>query len=152
MKQRLSISIIALLLAVQAGYCRGFDSVFNEFKKKEDVTYINMPPFATWLGKKIGGVNDVPMADKVKSVRMLVSESRCEPLVNSINDTDSGCEELLRMNDDGDIMKIWMDSKGDKIKKLYLLNYSDSECTFMELKGDFKKGDILKIINESNKK
>lgn len=118
MKQRLSISIIALLLAVQAGYCRGFDSVFNEFKKKEDVTYINMPPFATWLGKKIGGVNDVPMADKVKSVRMLVSESRCEPLVNSINDTDSGCEELLRMNDDGDIMKIWMDSKGDKIKAL----------------------------------
>ena len=146
MKQRLSISIIALLLTVQAGYCRGFDSVFNEFKKKEDVTYINMPPFATWLGKKIGGVNDVPMADKVKSVRMLVSESRCEPLVNSINDTDSGCEELLRMNDDGDIMKIWMDSKGDKIKKLYLLNYSDSECTFMELKGDFKKSD------ESNNK
>ena len=52
MKQRLSISIIALLLAVQAGYCRGFDSVFNEFKKKEDVTYINMPPLRHGLVKK----------------------------------------------------------------------------------------------------
>lgn len=152
MKQRLSIIIIALLLAVQAGYCRGFDSVFNEFKKKEDVTYISMPPFVTWLGKNLGGVNDVPMADKVKSMKMLVSESRCESLINRINDTDSGCEELLRMNDDGDVVKIWMDSKGDKIKRLYLLNYSDSECTFMELKGDFKKSDILKFVNESNNK
>lgn len=111
-----------------------------------------MPPFVTWLGKNLGGVNDVPMADKVKSVKILVSESRCESLINRINDTDSGCEELLRMNDDGDVVKIWMDSKGDKIKRLYLLNYSDSECTFMELKGNFKKSDILKFVNESNNK
>lgn len=156
MKQRISIIIIALALAAQAGHARGFDRVFDEFRKNDNVMYMSIPPFLTWLGKTIGGVGDMPIVNKAKSVKMLIADDCSDSFATRFNERVAAaggeCEELVRIFSDGDILRLWMEAKGDKIKKLVILTTSDSDCMLLELKGNFKKSDIAEFINESIEK
>lgn len=121
-------------------HAAGFDRIFKEFKHAANVEYVSVPSWLLKLGS-IGTDDSDDMPGKVSGVKVLDLE-KCgsdvkKRLFSRVEELSGGYEEILRVNDDGEKVRMWIVGDEKKISKLYIFALDDSDCAFIELKGEF---------------
>ena len=132
-------------------HAAGFDRIFKEFKHAANVEYVSVPSWLLKLGTIGAGVSgDIP--GKVSGVKVLDLE-RCgsdvkKRLFSRVEELSGGYEEILRVNDSGEKVRMWIVGDEKKIKKLYILALDASDCAFIELKGEFSYDKLAELASK----
>lgn len=153
---------IVTLLLFSFGYtcfAQDVDELFCEFQHKAKAEYISVSPFLMKFAKIFasGDADSHRIIRKVKAVKVLDLEGCKADVRNSFAQKadsyiPSGYEELMRMNDDGDKIRILMKMKKEKVRELLLMFYGEDDCMMMQVKGKLKKEDIDKLVNNDIRK
>ena len=104
-------------------HAAGFDRIFKEFKHAANVEYVSVPSWLLKLGSMGTDVSD-DMPGKISGVKVLDLE-RCgsdvkKRLFSRVEELSGGYEEILRVNDDGEKVRMWIVGDEKTIKKLYI--------------------------------
>lgn len=148
MKRFIIVAAIAALslLPMAAGV---LDQVFDKYRQLENAEYVHIPKFLMMMAGDYAKIDkDLPISGKVSGMKVLsidgCSDSVRTQVEQSIRKTASekDMEEVIRANSDGEQCQIWFESKGDKIKSIYILAMERGELSLIEFSGNFKLTDI----------
>lgn len=153
----ITLLVIASLLA---GCGSSTSGIFSEFKNKPNADYVHVPKammkLAMTLAGKGGNSRDLDIARHISSVRVL-DLSGCD--ANTRRDFSSAVsrmsltdyEELVRVKDASDDLKILVKRKGDYIRELLVANSESDDAVLIQVKGRIKPEDIGRIIEQQTK-
>lgn len=148
MKRFIIVAAIAALslLPAMAG---ALDHVFDKYRQLENADYVHIPKFLMMMAGDDAKIDkDLPISGKVSGMKVLnigsCSDGTLTEIERSIRKTASekDMEEVIRANSDGEQCRIWFESKGDKIKSIYILAMEKGELSLIEFSGNFKLTDI----------
>ena len=63
-----------------------------------------------------------------------------------------GYDELMRVNDEGEKVRVLMKTKKETIRELLFVCTGKEDCTLVQINGKFTKEDIDKLVNQETKK
>lgn len=166
MKRYLLLPLLLLVLTCTSGCARtkndtSIDGLFKEFSQAENAEYVNLNPFMMTLAKMATSVADSDAAkvtSKIKSVKVLSLEDspaetkrRLSQRLADLN-TD-GYEELIRVNDNGEKVRIFarMDKDSSTIRRLIVLCSDSNDCTLVSIQGKFSKDDINAVVSNTTR-
>lgn len=148
MKKKLILAAAAVLLSAQAALADGFDAVFKTFKKKEGVEYVSVPKFLLLLATP-KMTNGEGMPGKVSGLKVLdasgAEATMRTNLANAVANAaaaDPKIEELMRVSDSGEKVRMWGTGDKDHIKQLYIYAEDGKDCSFIALSGKFRRSDV----------
>ena len=110
------------------------------------------------LGKMFAGHDeDAEIIRKIKSIKVLDLESctasvkeRFSKKVNRLS--LKGYDELMRVNDEGEKVRVLMKTKKETIRELLFVCTGKEDCTLVQINGKFTTEDIDKLVNQETKK
>ncbi len=157
MKVNKLIIAIALVISPFINYAQ---SQFDKFEDMDGVTTIVVSQKAFELMTKIGVESDDEYLDLIKnleSLKVFVTENAvvATQMATEVNKylKTSKLEELMRINDDGNNVKIYIKegSNKDFVKELFMFVKSDDNQTvIVSLKGDIDLNQISKLTEKMN--
>lgn len=142
-------SLIVSLIVGYASMAAGtLSPMFKEFKAESNCTVVSIPRVAMWVAS-IG--SSEPLLSKIHSMKVMNFEqcdsSQADRISRRASQLAVGNEPLVRVNDDGERVTVWMDADGDKISSIYVfVNQHGSELTLVEFNGSFTTDDIEQLI------
>lgn len=149
--KRVALFLLALAIpALMMAQNDAIDKLINKYKGQEGVTVVNVGPelFQIIKGMNIENLDekDLPL-DKVSSVRILTIEDN-EKLAN-VNFYDelknnfdvSNLQEVLTVDDGGEVVRMWMKNDGGKVKE-FLLIVGGDDNVLIHITGDFNMSDL----------
>ena len=148
MKRFIIVAAIAALslLPMIAGV---LDPVFDKYRKLENAEYVHIPKFLMMMAGDYTKIDkDLPITGKASGVKVLsiddCSANTLTEIEQSIRKTatEKDIEEIIRTTSYGEECQIWFQSKGDKIKSIYILSLEKGELSLIEISGNFKQTDI----------
>ena len=159
--------ILALITVIAVGVtaCAGnednnVDKLFKDFATEKSAEYVRVPRFLMWVGTAFAS-GDKPgrrIAKKIRGLRVL-ELSECDEAVKArfrdrVNELrNGGLEEIVRLNDSGEKVRIYGNVKGEDIKDLLVFcGDRNGECVLVEIKGKFEMGDLADIMDTEVKK
>lgn len=149
---------LLLVLGCHLGYAQSIDSLFNEFGSEKNADCVKVSSFMMSLGKMFAGHNeDTKIIGKIKSMRVLDLEScttsvkeRFSKKVNKLS--LNGYDELMRVNDEGEKVRVLMKTKKETIRELLFVCTGKEDCTLVQINGKFTKEDIDQLVNQETGK
>ncbi len=108
---------LLLVFVCHLGYAQGINGLFNEFGSEKNADCVKVSSFMMSLGKMFAGHDeDAEIIRKIKSIKVLDLESctasvkeRFNKKVNKLN--LKGYDELMRVNDEGEKVRVLMKTK-----------------------------------------
>lgn len=152
------IFTLLLLFVCHLGYAQSMDSLFNEFGNERNADYVKVSSFMMKLGRMFSGNDeDTRFMRKIKSMKVLDLEE-CAPNVkerfnqkmNKMKPNDY--EELMRVNDEGEKVRVLMKMKKETIRELLFVCTGKEDCTLVQINGKFTKEDIDQLVNQETGK
>lgn len=156
---------IIITLIVIASFLSGCGnstaSIFTDFKDKPNTDYVHVPKTMMKLGMafagKGGNMGEMDIARHISSVKVL-DMSGCDAATR--RDFSSavsalplkGYEEIVRVKDSNDEIKVLVKRKGDYIRELLVASSESDDAMLVEIKGKIKPEDIGRIIEQQTKK
>lgn len=156
---------IIITLIVIASFLSGCGSstasIFTDFKDKPNADYVHVPKTMMKLGMafagKGGNTGEMDIARHISSVKIL-DMSGCDAATR--RDFSSavsalplkGYEEIVRVKDSTDDIKVLVKRKGDSIRELLVASSESDDAMLVEIKGKIKPEDIGRIIEQQTKK
>lgn len=147
----LLVAILSLPVAL-ANKVTTTDDLFKEFSSARKAESVKINSFLMWLAKiSMGNDPDAEIVKKISSVRVLDLES-CSPEVKTrfanraAQVTVSDMEDLVNVNEDGNKVKILGQIKKEKIHKLLVMCYGQSDCCLVEINGKFELKDLDDVV------
>ena len=149
---------LLLFFVCHLGYAQSIDSLFNEFGSEKNADCVKVSSFMMSLGKMFAGHNeDTKIIGKIKSMRVLDLEScttsvkeRFSKKVNKLS--LNGYDELMRVNDEGEKVRVLMRTKKETIRELLFVCTGKEDCTLVQINGKFTKEDIDQLVNQETGK
>ncbi|WP_455672777.1 DUF4252 domain-containing protein [Phocaeicola sp.] len=153
------IFTLLLLVVCHIGYGQSISALFNEFGNEPNADCVTISPFLMSIGKMFSANHEgSEIVGNIKSMKVIDLED-CpaevqERFIKKVNKLDlDGYETLMRMNDEGDKVRVMMKMKKEVIRELLLVCTGNGDCTLVQINGKFTKDDIDKLINrETGKK
>lgn len=145
---------LLLLFVCHWGYGQSINGLFNEFGHEKNADCVKISSFMMSLGRMFAGNDkDTEIMGKIKSMRVMDLEecpqSVKERFNRKVNRLDlHDYEELMRVNDEGEKVKVLMRMKKETIRELVFVCTGKDDCTLVQINGKFTKEDIDKLINE----
>lgn len=142
-------SLVVSLIVGYASMAAGtLSPMFNEFKSESNCRVVSIPRVAMWAAS-IGSPD--PLMSKIHSMKVMNFEqcdsSQADRISRRASQLAVGNEPLVRVNDDGERVTVWMDADGDKISSIYVfVNQHGRELTLVEFNGSFTADDIEQLI------
>lgn len=143
---------LSLLLVCHIGYGQNIDSIFEEFGSEQNAEYVRISPFMKSLGMLFcKNVEGIDILHKVKSLKVLDMDDCSTKVKERFNGRISklnhrGYEELIRVNDGGEKVRILMKIKKDAIRELLIICSGNDDCTLVQINGKFTKDDIDGLV------
>lgn len=142
----IAAAIAALsLLPMVAGV---LDPVFDKYRKLDNAEYVHIPKFLMMMAGDYAKIDkDLPITGKASGVKVLsiddCSANTLAEIEQSIRKTatEKDMDEIIRTTSYGEQCQIWFESKGDKIKSIYILAMEKDELDLVEISGNFKLTD-----------
>lgn len=137
------------------------DGLFKEFSQAENAEYVNVSPFMMGMAKiatRFVDSETAKVSSKIQSVKVLSLDNsspetrrRLGERLDDLN-TD-GYEELIRVNDNGEKIRIFarMDKDSATIRRLVVLCTDSSDCSLVSIKGKFSKDDINAVVSDATR-
>lgn len=152
------IFTLLLLFVCHLGYAQSIDGLFNEFGSEKNADCVKVSSFMMSLGKMFAGnYEGAEIVGKIKSMRVLDLESctanvkeRFNKKVNKLN--LKGYDELMRVNDEGEKVRVLMKTKKEVIRELLFVCTGKEDCTLVQINGKFTNDDIDNLINQETGK
>ena len=146
---------LAMIIACQGLFAQSIDDIFNRFKDKEGVEYVNIPPIVLKLGRLFMDKDgtDYRLMKGINSVRVLdmedSSSANKKELQQKVNELEQyGYETLIQTKEKGNVVKMFAKMNKDAINELIIYFNDNGECGLTQLKGKIKKEDINVMIND----
>lgn len=149
---------LLLVFVCHLGYAQSINGLFNEFGSEKNADCVKVSSFMMSLGKMFAGHDeDAEIIRKIKSIKVLDLESctasvkeRFSKKVNRLS--LKGYDELMRVNDEGEKVRVLMKTKKETIRELLFVCTGKEDCTLVQINGKFTKEDIDKLVNQETKK
>lgn len=148
-----------LLAVCHLSQAQNVDALFKEFKDAANAEYVHLPKMLIKFGAKVTRSNaedadDRRAADlvkKIEAVRVLdlddCPRSVKSRFVRAIAHLDTaGYEELVRVNDEGQRVRIMTKSKNDRIRELVVVNGDGEDCQLVQLKVNVSPEDVDRLL------
>ena len=155
--------IPALLAVCSLTACAGNtnpDEIFDSFRNEPQAECIQVPKILLKMGTTFAAVSAddngerqaLSMASKLSSVRVLdLDDCSRDVKARFADETDrleeKGYETLVRVNDDGEKVRICLRRENDYITELLIVNRSDDDASMVQLKGHILESEIGKLMN-----
>lgn len=152
-----------MLLAIQLSWAVNAKQLFAEFKDAENADYVSIPSLLMKMGRMFMDDDEdksdagADLAKKINSMKVLDLEKcsgnvkrRFMKRVNELN-TD-GYEELMRVNDENEKVKILIREEGTTIKEVLFVCSGPEDCALIQFTGDFKESDIEILVKQETEK
>jgi len=129
------------------------EALFGEFRQEKDAEYVNMTPFLFGIVKLFVPDEDGEgVTKKIRSMRVLDMEECSSSTKERFAKKAEMCrfrgyEELIRVTDDGERMRVLLRQKKEIIRELLVLVTGD-DCTMVHIKGKIRKSDLNDLISE----
>ena len=144
-----------MIIACQGIFAQSIDDIFNRFKDKDGVEYVNIPPIMLKLGRLFMDKDgtDYRLMKGVKSIQVLdmegCSSATQKELLQNVNGLrQNGYETLIQTKEKGNVVKLFAKMDEDAIKDLVIFFNDNDECGLTQIKGKIKKDDINVMIND----
>ena len=149
---------LLLVFVCHLSNAQGINGGFNEFGREKNADCVKVSSFMMSLGKMFAGHDeDAEIIRKIKSIKVLDLESctasvkeRFNKKVNKLN--LKGYDELMRVNDEGEKVRVLMKTKKETIRELLFVCTGKEDCTLVQINGKFTKDDINKLVNQETGK
>ena len=154
--------IPALLAVCSLTACAGNtnpDEIFDSFRNEPQAECIQVPKILLKMGTTFAAVSAddngerqaLSMASKLSSVRVLdLDDCSRDVKARFADETDrleeKGYETLVRVNDDGEKVRICLRRENDYITELLIVNRSDDDASMVQLKGKIKESEIGNLV------
>ena len=154
--------IPALLAVCSLTACAGNtnpDEIFDSFRNEPQAECIQVPKLLLKLGTTFAAVDAddreerqaLKLASKLSSVRVLdLDDCSRDVKARFADETDrleeKGYETLVRVNDDGEKVRICLRRENDYITELLIVNRSDDDASMVQLKGKIKESEIGNLV------
>lgn len=156
--------IPALLAFCSLTACANYETtdtdILESFRNEPNAEFVHVPKFLLKIGTTFARVNAddtderqaLKLASKINSVKVLDLDD-CSQNVKARfteeteNLEDKGYESLIRINDDGENVRIFLRRNKDSITELLILDSSDDDLSMVQLKGKIKESEIGRLIN-----
>lgn len=155
--------IPALLAVCSLTACAGNtnpDEIFDSFRNEPQAECIQVPKILLKMGTTFAAVDAddreerqaLKLASKLSSVRVLdLDDCSRDVKARFADETDrleeKGYETLVRVNDDGEKVRICLRRENDYITELLIVNRSDDDASMVQLKGHILESEIGKLMN-----
>ena len=155
--------IPALLAVCSLTACAGNtnpDEIFDSFRNEPQAECVRVPKLLLKLGTTFAAVDAddreerqaLKLASKLSSVRVLdLDDCSRDVKARFADETDrleeKGYETLVRVNDDGEKVRICLRRENDYITELLIVNRSDDDAAMVQLKGHILESEIGKLMN-----
>ena len=149
---KLMILMLAVMFSFNAIAGEGFDKLYAKYSSSNDVTTVNLSEsMISILSKFIGDEDEEAKAllASVKGLKLLMTESPNNSLSSeALALTKKGnYEELIRVNDGDEKVRIMVQEKGEIIQDVIVLVDSSDEFIFINLTGNIDPNQVGKVLN-----
>ena len=150
--RKIIFTAVVMLLSATSIVAQTVNDIFNEFKEKPQVQYINIPK--SMMGMAVGSMNDNEEKDilkKLDSISILTIENntemqqKFEKKVQTLS--KKGYEQMVNSNEDGEKAQILVKTKGDNISEMLIISIESDECALVQICGDISPEDVKKLEN-----
>lgn len=165
--KKLIYSLILIFCSITIAQAGGdpIKKFYRKYKKGKDVHNIALPGVLTRTCVGIASVfvqdkeikAALKVARKVKGVRVLVDEGHQVPkaagkgLIRELQQKNN-MESLLTVRENGNYTVIMGQIKGEKIKKIVVINFSEDQFAMVAVKSRIKVKDINKMLKVFQRK
>ncbi len=115
---------LLLVFVCHLGYAQSINGLFNEFGSEKNADCVKVSSFMMSLGKMFAGHDeDAEIIRKIKSIKVLDLESCTASVKERFNKKVNrlslkGYDELMRVNDEGEKVRVLMKTKKETIREL----------------------------------
>ena len=150
------IATLALIIVCQGIFAQNIDTLFSQFKDKEEADYMNIPTLMLKFMRTFTKSNNdksYRFIKGIKSVKVLdmedcTQEVKAEFLQEVQKLHLNGYETLLQTKEDGEEVQLIAKMDEENINDLIILITGKDECGLTLMKGKIKKEDINVMMNE----
>lgn len=166
MKKIITLACALLLgvtaLSVNAGAASGNDgrTIYRKYSEAENVSAVHISPA---MFRLIPRLPDLEVGKNHTNISPIINSLTGFYLVDSRNEAvsadmkrdvarfvkSSDFEDLLEMKEDGKIMHVYTNGKGDTITSLVVLSYKGVDCTFMCFDGEMSREELEDILQDA---
>ena len=150
------IATLALIIACQGIFAQNIDTLFSQFKDKEEADYMNIPTLMLKFMRTFTKSNNdksYRFIKGIKSVKVLdmedcTQEVKAEFLQEVQKLNLNGYETLLQTKEDGEEVQLIAKMDEENINDLIILITGKDDCGLTLMKGKIKKEDINVMMND----
>jgi len=130
------------------------EDIFKELSNEPGATKVSINPFVMWLCKVFAGDDpEEQLVKKTKSLKVLniddCSEATQKKAVRLLSDLKSdGYEELIRVNDKEDKVRIYAKIEKETIRRLIIVALSGKDCAIVDIQGKFDLNEIDDLVKK----
>lgn len=158
-KMKKMITICLLLAAMQTAWAIDAEQVFKEFKEARNAEYVSIPRFLMKLGMMFVDKSDESAETKrlmrsIHSMKVLDLEDCSSSVKQKFTEridalSADSYETLMRVNDEGDKVKILTRTEKDVFKEILIVCGGSEDCALIQFTGNFKESDINGLMKQA---
>lgn len=141
------LAILVIILTAQSGYAQlNMNQLFNEFRKENNVTSVNIGKITLKLASiftetmGVDGIEVLDFSDCAQNVK-----ERLSCAIKDLKDPDY--DTMVTTNENNSRTKILVNIKEDVIREMVILTSGDG-FALVRIKGKIKPSDIERVVNE----
>lgn len=149
--------LISFALLVVSMVCKAQDinSIFDNFKHRDNVVFVDVPKELISLGLKSSGNKDSEKwAKKIDHLRILTLEDAnrstkrdFKKMIEALSWKDYN--DIVKVNDNGEKVRIMTQGTDELIKRLIICSFDKEDCVLVVIDGNILPKDIDGIVNDT---
>lgn len=153
--KKIIFTLVLMLTAATNLSAQTVDDIFNAFKDKPNVQFVNIPK--ALMSMASGAIEDnekKELLKKMDSLRVLGIEGD-EDLAKQFQEkvqklSKKGYEQMVNSNEDGEKAQILVKTKDDAITEMLVISIDGSECALVQICGNIRPEDVKKLQDVGN--
>lgn len=153
--KKIIFTLVLMLTAATNLSAQTVDDIFNAFKDKPNVQFVNIPK--ALMSMASGAVEDnekKELLKKMDSLRVLGIEGD-EDLAKQFQEkvqklSKKGYEQMVNSNEDGEKAQILVKTKDDAITEMLVISIDGNECALVQICGNIRPEDVKKLQDVGN--
>lgn len=153
--KKIIFTLVLMMTAATNLSAQTVDDIFNAFKDKPNVQFVNIPK--ALMSMASGAIEDnekKELLKKMDSLRVLGIEGD-EDLAKQFQEkvqklSKKGYEQMVNSNEDGEKAQILVKTKDDAITEMLVISIDGSECALVQICGNIRPEDVKKLQDVGN--
>lgn len=153
--KKIIFTLVLMLTAATNLSAQTVDDIFNAFKDKPNVQFVNIPK--ALMSMASGAVEDnekKELLKKMDSLRVLGiegDEDLAKQFLEKVQKlSKKGYEQMVNSNEDGEKAQILVKTKDDAITEMLVISIDGSECALVQICGNIRPEDVKKLQDVGN--